>query len=82
MTVREKMKELEQLKDETMNKTENVIKGMENLPTPIVELLDAGANAYSESLATTNAGRVLRFISRFIKPSTIIKLFAHKFSNK
>jgi hypothetical protein len=82
MTVREKMKELEQLKDETMNKTEKVIKGMENLPAPIVDLLDAGANAYSESTATTNAGRVLRFISKFIKPSTIIKLFAHKFSNK
>ena len=58
------------------------MKDLEKIPTPIVELLDAGANAYSESLATTNAGKVLRFISRFIKPSTIIKLFAHKFSNK
>jgi hypothetical protein len=82
MTVREKIKELQQLKENEMTKTEKVIKGMENLPTPIVDLLDAGANAYSESTATTNAGRVLRFISKFIKPSTIIKLFAHKFSNK
>ena len=82
MTVREKIKELEQLKENEMTKTEKVIKGMENLPTPIVDLLDAGANAYSESTATTNAGRVLRFISKFIKPSTIIKLFAHKISNK
>lgn len=51
---------------------------LEKIPTPIVELLDAGATAYSDSNATTNAGRVLRFISRFLKPSTIIKMFAHK----
>lgn len=82
MTVREKIKEMEQLKNDGMIKTEKVIAGMENLPAPIVDLLDAGANAYSESTATTNAGRVLRFISKFIKPSTIIKLFAHKFSKK
>ena len=54
------------------------MKDLEKIPTPIVELLDAGANAYSDSNATTNAGRVLRFITRFIKPSTIIKMFAHK----
>jgi hypothetical protein len=53
---------------------------LQKIPTPIVELLDAGANAYSDSNATTNAGRVLRFISRFLKPSTIIKMFAHKLS--
>lgn len=51
---------------------------LQKIPTPIVELLDAGATAYSDSNATTNAGRVLRFISRFLKPSTIIKIFAHK----
>jgi len=55
-------------------------KDLENIPTPIVELLDASATAYSDSNATTNAGRVLRFISRFLKPSTIIKIFAHKLS--
>lgn len=55
---------------------------LENIPEPIKEVLDEAANAYSISPATTNAGRVLRFISRFIKPSTLIKLFAHKFSNK
>jgi hypothetical protein len=53
-------------------------KDLQNIPTPIVELLDASATAYSDSNATTNAGRVLRFISRFLKPSTIIKMFAHK----
>lgn len=49
---------------------------------PIKSILDEAANKYSDSPATTNAGRVLRFISRFIKPSTIIKLFAHKLTNK
>jgi len=53
---------------------------LQKIPTPIVELLDAGATAYSDSNATTNAGRVLRFITRFLKPSTIIKMFAHKLS--
>ena len=45
---------------------------------PIKTILDEAAYRYSDSPATTNAGRVLRFISRFIKPSTIIKLFAYK----
>ena len=43
--------------------------------------LDEVANRYSESKATTNAGWILRLVSRFIKPSTVIKLFAHKLSN-
>ncbi len=45
---------------------------------PIKSILDEAAYRYSDSPATTNAGRVLRFISKFIKPSTIIKLFAYK----
>jgi hypothetical protein len=49
---------------------------------PIKSMLDEAAYRYSDSPATTNAGRVLRFISKFIKPSTIIKLFAHKLTNK
>lgn len=49
---------------------------------PIKSMLDEAAYRYSDSPATTNAGRVLRFISRFIKPSTIIKLFAHKLTTK
>lgn len=56
------------------------MKDLQKIPAPIVDLLDAGATAYSDSNATTNAGRVLRFITRFIKPSTIIKMFAHKLS--
>ncbi len=60
---------------------------MENLPTPSSELnipepvknvLDAAAIEYTNSPSTTNAGFVLRFICRFFKPSTIIKMFAHK----
>lgn len=61
-----------------LNQTASNVKGLEKIPEPIVELLDAGATAYSDSNATTNAGRILRFICRFIKPSTIIKMFAHK----
>lgn len=46
---------------------------------PLVKLvLNDAAKAYSESPATTNAGRVLRFISRFITVDTVIQLFAHK----
>lgn len=58
------------------------LKELDNIPEPIKDALDEAANSYSLSPATTNAGRFLRFISRFIKPSTIIKLFAHKFANK
>ena len=61
-----------------LKETTSNLKGLEKIPAPIVELLDAGASAYSDSLATTNAGRILRFITRFLKPSTIIKMFAHK----
>lgn len=61
-----------------LNQTVSNVKGLEKIPEPIVELLDAGATAYSDSNATTNAGRILRFICRFIKPSIIIKMFAHK----
>lgn len=53
---------------------------LDNIPEPIKNLLDGAADEYSNSHATTNAGRVLRFICRFIKPSTIIKMFAHKLS--
>lgn len=53
---------------------------LDNIPEPIKNLLDGAAQEYATSTATTNAGRVLRFICRFIKPSTIIKMFAHKLS--
>lgn len=48
------------------------------IPEPITKALNEVAKSYSESPATTNAGRVLRFISRFITVDTVIKLFAHK----
>lgn len=53
---------------------------MNNIPEPIKNLLDEAATQYSESIATTNAGFILRFICRFLKPTTIIKMFAHKLS--
>lgn len=54
----------------------------EQIPPEISNLLDEAAKKYSESKATTDAGRLLRFIARFISPTTIIKLFAHKITNK
>jgi len=52
------------------------------IPKDVQDLLDKGAIAYSESEATTNLGRVGRFFAKFIKPSTIIKLFAHIVTKK
>lgn len=50
---------------------------------PLVKIvLDDAAKTYSESPATTNAGRVLRFISRFITVDMVIQLFAHKLKNQ
>lgn len=60
-------------------KTEVELKAIEQLNIKVA--LDEVATKYSESKATTNAGWILRLISRFIKPSTVIKLFAHKLSN-
>lgn len=51
---------------------------MNNIPEPIKNVLDAAAFEYAASPSTTNAGFFLRFICRFIKPSTVIKMFAHK----
>ena len=55
---------------------------MKEIPADLSNLLDEAAKKYSESKATSNAGIVLRFFARFISPSTIIKLFAHKITNK
>jgi hypothetical protein len=52
----------------------------EKIPQEIKDGFDQVAKQYSESKATTNAGAVLRFICRFIKPSTIMKMVAHKLS--
>ena len=48
------------------------------IPKEIKDALDDAAKKYSNSKATTNAGRVLRFIAGFISVDTVIKLFAHK----
>lgn len=53
---------------------------MNEIPKDIQNTLNVAANAYSQSPATTNAGRILRFIARILPPTTIIKLFAHKLS--
>jgi hypothetical protein len=53
---------------------------LDKIPAPIKLVLDEAAQKYSESHHTTNAGFILRFICKFIKPSTIIKMFAHKIS--
>lgn len=51
---------------------------LDNIPQPIKDVIDSAAYKYAESPSTTNAGFILRFICKFIKPSTIIKMFAHK----
>jgi hypothetical protein len=49
------------------------------IPPLVKEVLQHAAREYSDSNATTNAGRVLRFIARFITSDIIVQLFAHKF---
>jgi hypothetical protein len=53
---------------------------MNNIPEPIKNALDDAAQKYAQSPSTSDAGFVLRLICRFIKPSTIVKMFAHKLS--
>ena len=55
---------------------------MKPIPTEILKALDQAAAAYTDSPATRNAGKIPRFILRFIKPSFIIKIFAAKLSQK
>ncbi len=50
------------------------------IPKEVKDALDIAARKYSESKATTNAGRVLRFVAGFISVDTVIKIFAHKVS--
>jgi hypothetical protein len=52
---------------------------MENqIPQEIKEGFDQVAKQYSESPATTDAGFILRLICRFVKPSMLYKMIAHK----
>lgn len=53
---------------------------MKEIPKPILDGLNEAAKTYSNSPATTNAGKILRLIASIIPPSIIIKLFAHKLS--
>ena len=48
------------------------------MPEEIKDVLNFAAEKYSNSKATTNAGRILRLFARFITVDTVIKLFAHK----
>jgi hypothetical protein len=48
------------------------------IPEEIKDVLNFAAEKYSNSKATTNAGRILRLFARFITVDTVIKLFAHK----
>lgn len=50
------------------------------IPTPVKEALNTAAKSYADSPATTNAGRVLRFIANFVTVDTVAKLLAHKLS--
>jgi hypothetical protein len=58
------------------------MKQVSKIPAPIQNALDEVAQNYSDSKATTNAGVVLRLVTKFIKPSTVIKMFAHKLSKR
>jgi len=71
--------------DELFTKILNNIKkismrDLDRIPEPIKFALDESAQKYAESASTTNAGFILRLICKFIKPTTIIKMFAHKLS--
>lgn len=55
---------------------------LQEIPEPIKEALDSVATDYSRSPHTTNAGFFLRLLCRIIKPTTIIKMFAHKLSKQ
>jgi len=53
---------------------------LDKIPEPIKNVLDESAQTYAESPHTTNAGFFLRLLCKVFKPSTIIKMFAHKLS--
>lgn len=50
----------------------------QKIPQPIKNAVDELVQKYSESEATTKAGRWLRFIARFITVDALIKIIAHK----
>jgi hypothetical protein len=56
------------------------MKDLDKIPEPIKNILDESAQSYAQSPHTTNAGFFLRLLCKVFKPSTIIKMFAHKMS--
>lgn len=54
------------------------MKESKKLPPVVGQVVDELAKKYSESKATTNAGRVLRFVARFVTLDTLLKLVVHK----
>jgi hypothetical protein len=72
---------MEKLFTKILNNLKKIsMKDLDRIPEPIKFALDESAQKYAESASTTNAGFILRLICKFIKPSTIIKMFAHKLS--
>ena len=50
----------------------------QEIPPIINQAVNDLAKKYAESKATTNAGRVLRFVSRFVTLDMLLKLITHK----
>jgi hypothetical protein len=48
------------------------------IPEPIRQAITEVAKRYSDSPATTNAGRILRIFSKLVTIDMVVKLFAHK----
>lgn len=51
-------------------------------PDSLKNGLQEVATAYSNSKATTNAGRILRFMAKIIPVNVVLQLFAHKLKKK
>ena len=54
------------------------MKKEDKIPPIIGAVVDDLAKKYSESPATTNAGRVLRFISKFVTLDLLLKMVVAK----
>lgn len=52
------------------------------LPIELKKVVDNVVVKYSESQATTDAGRLLRFLSRFVTVDMVLKVLAHKVKRK
>ena len=52
------------------------------IPPVIKDALQEAATAYANSEATTDLGRIGRFLARVIPVSFVIQLFAHKLKLK